>query len=223
MLNIWKSGLPHVFKALDCARLSHDIFVMGGGTTLMYFFNHRLSKDIDVFLDNPQHLNFFLPSLNGYLENIASDYSHLSNFIKIKLENHEIDFIVAKNITGIKPEAEIIDSYRVPMDRPIEIIAKKIFYRHESFTIRDVFDLAMVYNSDAPALVSSLSVIDENIFESLAKRIRNMAKLDMARIQMKNIDRLAGSKNIDGQEFSLCIEFVDAMCSHGKSPDKEDA
>lgn len=213
MLNLWKSGLPHVFKACDCSGLPRDILVMGGDTTLMYYLNHRISKDIDIFLDDPQYLNFFLPSLNGYLEHIALKYSNLSNFIKISLENHEIDFIVAGNITGIEPKTETIDGFTIKMDDPREIIAKKIFYRHDSFTFRDVFDLAVVFNCDNTGLISALSGIDDNIFEVLDKRINALWDFEKKNPQMEKINRLPDYEYLSGYEFEICSHFLNAICA----------
>lgn len=182
----------------------------------MYYLDHRMSKDIDVFLYNPQYLNYFLPSLNSYLEGVATDYSNQANFIKIKLDSHEIDFIVSGNITGIKPKTEMINNFIFQMDHPFEIIAKKIFHRHDSFTIRDIFDLAMVYNSDGPNLINALSVIDTDIWKSLSARIKSLAQLEESTVAMKNIERLPNSKSIEEREFLLCNDFIDAIRCYGK-------
>jgi hypothetical protein len=39
--------------------------VLGGGTALMICAGHRLSKDIDAFIDDPQYLTFLSPRLAG--------------------------------------------------------------------------------------------------------------------------------------------------------------
>lgn len=36
-------------------------WVLGGGTALMLHANHRLSKDIDAFIDDPQYLGIMSP------------------------------------------------------------------------------------------------------------------------------------------------------------------
>ena len=40
-------------------------WVLGGGTALMIHAGHRLSKDIDAFIDDPQYLSFLSPRLAG--------------------------------------------------------------------------------------------------------------------------------------------------------------
>jgi hypothetical protein len=35
--------------------------VLGGGTALMLSANHRLSRDVDAFIDDPQHLALLSP------------------------------------------------------------------------------------------------------------------------------------------------------------------
>jgi hypothetical protein len=84
------------------------------------------------------------PRLNEVAESISNDYSELSNFVKIKVRDREIDFIVAPNISGIQPEKMAIDDLLINVERPEEIIAKKFFYRTESLKIRDFVDLYMV-------------------------------------------------------------------------------
>ena len=38
-------------------------WVLGGGTALMLHADHRLSKDIDAFIDDPQYLGIMSPKV----------------------------------------------------------------------------------------------------------------------------------------------------------------
>jgi hypothetical protein len=40
-------------------------WTLGGGTALMLHTRHRLSKDIDAFIDDPQYLTILSPRLGG--------------------------------------------------------------------------------------------------------------------------------------------------------------
>jgi hypothetical protein len=40
-------------------------WTLGGGTALMLHTGHRLSKDIDAFIDDPQYLTILSPRLGG--------------------------------------------------------------------------------------------------------------------------------------------------------------
>jgi hypothetical protein len=48
-------------------------WTMGGGTVLMLRFGHRVSRDIDLFLD-PQWLGVFSPRLNDYTAGLVGAY-----------------------------------------------------------------------------------------------------------------------------------------------------
>ncbi len=140
----WKELLRKAVKILECAGISFEDWSFGGGTALMLYYEHRESKDIDIFFTNPQFLPMVSPRLNDVAESISDDYSELSNFVKIKIGDREIDFIVAPNISGIQPEKKAIDNLLIKVEQPEEIIAKKIFYRTESLKIRDFVDLYTV-------------------------------------------------------------------------------
>jgi len=140
----WKELLRKAVKILEYAGISFEDWSFGGGTALMLYYRHRESKDIDIFFTNPQFLPIVSPRLNDIAELISNDYSELSNFVKIKVRDREIDFIVAPNISGIQPERMAIDNLLIKVEQPEEIIAKKFFYRTESLKIRDFVDLYTV-------------------------------------------------------------------------------
>jgi len=140
----WKELLRKAVKILEYADISFEDWSFGGGTALMLYYRHRESKDIDIFFTNPQFLPIVSPRLNDIAELISNDYSELSNFVRIKVRDREIDFIVAPNISGIQPERMAIDNLLIKVEQPEEIIAKKFFYRTESLKIRDFVDLYTV-------------------------------------------------------------------------------
>ena len=49
-------------------------WTFGGGTVLMLNYAHRLSRDIDIFLGDPQYLGFLSPRLNGTIETWVADW-----------------------------------------------------------------------------------------------------------------------------------------------------
>jgi hypothetical protein len=91
-------------------------------------------------------LGYFSPRLNSTIENDISDYSEQANYIKLNYEEGEIDFIAASMVFD-KPY-KIIKMFATDIlcENPLEIIGKKIKYRHENFAVRDFFDLATVYH-----------------------------------------------------------------------------
>lgn len=113
---------------------------------------HRLSKDIDAFIDDPQYLTLLSPRLGG--EDIWScdAYDETSHYLKLIYPEGEIDFIVSGSITDLSVEAKTIDmgdirpgtSHTVKVEHPVEIAIKKLHYRGTMLKIRDIFDIAVV-------------------------------------------------------------------------------
>jgi hypothetical protein len=135
-------------KAIGCLRevgIPDNEWSFGGGSALMFRYWHRESKDIDIFLTDPQYLTMLSPRLNDYAESIATDYKEASNFVKISVGNREIDFIVAPNLSGTLPVKEKLSpDIEILVEQPEEILAKKFFYRTESLKIRDFLDAYIV-------------------------------------------------------------------------------
>lgn len=74
--------------------------LLGGGTALMVHTGHRLSKDIDAFIDDPQYLSILSPRLGGEGIWDHQAYDEAANYLKLYPEG-EIDFIVASYITNV--------------------------------------------------------------------------------------------------------------------------
>ena len=128
---------------------------IGGGTMLHQKFSHRHSKDIDIFLSDPQVLLALSPRTNDAAERIANTgkYEEGSNFIKIAISSGEIDFIVAPHLTKPHATSQRIGSRMAMVETPSEIMAKKLLYHAAEFTARDMFDLAfMIENGEADTL-----------------------------------------------------------------------
>ena len=76
----------------------------GGGTAMMLQIDHRESRDVDIFLPDPQLLPFLDPKLHDFeFEIRPSDYGgDGTGFLKLSFEGlGEIDFIVAHAVTDI--------------------------------------------------------------------------------------------------------------------------
>lgn len=92
----WRSGL-HKRGVGGSFRQSHGVSGQsesnqGTHARMVFWWRHRPdagvptsieSKDIDIFLHDPQYLTMLSPKLNDTAESIASDYTEMSNFIKI--------------------------------------------------------------------------------------------------------------------------------------------
>lgn len=163
-LKIWERLFQHAIELIESVPapgLSNQSWSFGGGTVLMRRHRHRFSKDIDIFLDDPQHLGHLAPRLNDTAEQLTHNYDEGREFLKLYLDEGEIDFIVAGALTLKPTEMEQLFGRDVRVETSTEIIAKKVWYRGAEFTARDIFDLAMVTEREPSALKSIKPILLE--------------------------------------------------------------
>ena len=125
----------------------------GGGTALMLRFSHRVSRDIEIFVPDPELLGVLSPRLNAAAEALTWSYVEYANFIRLYFPEGEIDFVASASLAPDPVSAMRILGREVPVETPAEIIAKTIWRRAASFTARDVFDLACVAEREPAALL----------------------------------------------------------------------
>lgn len=157
----WQALLERALRAIDAAAAAGGEFSwsMGGGTVLMLHYAHRSSRDIDIFLKDPQLLTLLSPRLNQVAASIARDYVEASSFLKLACDEGEIDFIVAPSLTPAASRTREILRRQVVTDAPAEIVVKKAFYRASELRPRDVFDLAVVLDDESAGLRRHASVL----------------------------------------------------------------
>ena len=66
-LKAWETLFGRALEIIDSVAASgtrFDDWSFGGGTALMRRFRHRLSKDVDIFVPDPQFLGYMSPRLN---------------------------------------------------------------------------------------------------------------------------------------------------------------
>lgn len=158
----WLTLLRRATAVIDAAAAEVGMFewTLGGGTMLWLRFRHRESRDLDIFLSDPQLLGALSPRLNSESERIVHQrggkFIEQSNFLKLAFPEGDIDFIIAPHLTAPYAEPGEIDGRAVMIETPREILGKKLLYRAEDFTARDLFDLAfLIEQSVAESLISS--------------------------------------------------------------------
>ena len=207
----WKILFRHACDRLDQAGLPRNHWSFGGGTVLMLKFNHRLSKDIDIFFRDQQLLSFVSPRINDAAEEAMINYSEHTNFTKIQFPEGEVDFIVSQQLTSHCPALEKVCGQEIFVDNPVEIIAKKIFFRADDFKARDVFDLAVVYARQKESLLQSVHSFGTKL-GSLGKQLAALEESGTLTEQIALFDIAPGGEMVRGKEFSLCSQFIqDAM------------
>ena len=172
-LNHWRTLFARAMQIVDSVAASgqrFDDWSFGGGTVLMRRFRHRVSKDVDIFVPDPQYLGYVSPRLNDTAEELAS--SHLETAIAVKLyfPEGEIDFIVSPPLTKRPTAVETILGRRVRVDTTAEIIAKKIWHRGAELAARDMFDLALVAAKE-PAAIEQIAGILRERRDAIRSRI----------------------------------------------------
>ena len=136
--------------------LADPFWTFGGGTVLMFRYGHRLSKDIDIFVPDPQYLGYVTPRLNDTAASLTEEYTEMpGSFVKLQFEEGEIDFVAAPNLTDAAWERWEIQGRPVRVETAAEVIAKKMYHRGDRATARDLFDLALVVEREPQALAAA--------------------------------------------------------------------
>jgi hypothetical protein len=82
----WKANLTAAVDLLDHATGGPmPTPRLGGGTVLMFRFGHRVSRDIDLIVDDVQWLGRVRPRLNDAVEARVLDYVEQANTLKLVL------------------------------------------------------------------------------------------------------------------------------------------
>ncbi len=140
---------PIIKNALNLG-LKPSMIKFGGGTALsMYYFQHRLSFDIDLFVNDAQHLGFFSPKL------WIDDCSHFDSARYIDQHNHigvtnkdniKIDILLdCTSNEGYIDDSKKIFAFDIYVESLENIIAKKITFRKTK--TRDIFDISALKRS----------------------------------------------------------------------------
>ncbi|SPL62608.1 hypothetical protein OHAE_5215 [Ochrobactrum soli] len=180
----------------------------------MLQIDHRESFDVDIFIDDPQVLPYLNPQTQGLTLDInPSAYSFDgTHALKIVFENiGEIDFIVAANLTKEPLKQTVIREQKVDLETPVEIIAKKIYYRGTSMQPRDMFDIACVrQNANDSDLIETLRPLKDACFRALTVA----QKMDprFAEAVMSKLLYRPDYSNIPSVAQQRTIELLEAVC-----------
>lgn len=152
---IWETLFQRALQLIDSALAAGgtlNTWSFGGGTVLMRRHHHRFSKDVDIFVPDPQILPYLSPRLSDAAEALTTDYIEQSGFIKLIFDEGEIDFVASSPLTENPTTTETLFGRSVQVETSTEIVAKKVWHRGVEFTARDLFDLAMVIELEPAAL-----------------------------------------------------------------------
>ena len=153
-LKDWHPLFERAFAILASAERSAGRFPwsFGGGTVLMLRHHHRYSRDVDIFVPDPQSLGFLSPRLNEVAGDLTNDFDEQATYLKLRFPEGEIDFVATGWLTHDPHVREDVLGHAVNVETSAEIVGKKLWYRADTFKARDFFDLATVLERDPAAL-----------------------------------------------------------------------
>ncbi|ACX51436.1 Domain of unknown function DUF1814 [Ammonifex degensii KC4] len=153
----WKVLFDRALEVIDAAAIPAGEWTFGGGSALAFRFNHRVSRDVDIFLTDAQLLLLATPRLNTGIAERVSDYEEAASSLKLFFPEGQVDFIVAPHLTKDYFTEEVVCGRRVRVETPVEIVIKKLFYRAEFLKVRDIVDVATVFKHQPEVLLGVAS------------------------------------------------------------------
>lgn len=181
-------------------------WTFGGGTVLMRKYRHRLSKDIDIFVPDPQALNYVNPRLSQVAEELTVHYDEANDFFKLFLTDGEIDFVASPNLTESPYIDEEIFGRTVHVETAAEIVAKKFFHRGNRLLARDMFDFALAAEKEPEELLRASKFLIRHITPIKARLAGDVTGL---RLQFEAIEKLSYCPTFD-QVRDIVIETLDS-------------
>jgi len=156
------------------------VSALGGGTALSaYYWEHRYSTDIDMFVHQREDVAMrfrptqwsahFLSELEavGY----SGNYKGNPAYAEITIEqDFKIQYFSVKDRTENAYTKVTLWDMEILIESVEEIIAKKIFYRSHKGNARDLFDIALAIHKD-PVVLNKLLVpfkSVEELFETVS-------------------------------------------------------
>ena len=196
---IQKNMLEAANYLLDKKEILH-VSALGGGTALSaYYWNHRYSTDIDIFVHSKDNISMmlrpkewdsiFLDKLNklGYDGDCKVHPVYTEIVIK---DDYKIQFFSVEDKT--EHPYQIVDLWgeKVQIESIPEIIAKKIYYRAHKGNTRDLFDIAIAIHKN-PLIFSELQITIEKFKElfdtvSRIKENQELSKEYLWEIELMN-------------------------------------
>lgn len=193
---VWRSLFPHALKLMGHLETvtEHPVWTFGGGTVLMLRINHRQSKDIDLFVPDPQYLGYVNPRLSDVAEQVSTEYVETAEYIKLELPEGEIDIVVGQSLTDAPWDAIEYQGRTVRTETCAEIIAKKMWHRGHLAKTRDLFDLCAVADAEPTAIESASPFLAKHATAFLARLHERRA---IAMEEFEQIDALSYNASFD--------------------------
>lgn len=168
----------------------------GGGTALSYcYYQHRMSYDIDIFLEDFSAISILLDNKEEIAKNLGisinlvkSSTSHLTFILKENDEGLKLDFLYGTALTSTPYQSNDIFNFRdVNVQTPIEILARKLKHRN-TLTIRDFVDFAFSEQEDRILTkLKSENIVDIDRFFDVVEQFNSFDNLAF-NLELKHLD-----------------------------------
>jgi hypothetical protein len=204
----WQDLLRDAIRLIDTLK-DTPAWTFGGGTALAVLYEHRISFDVDIFLTNADSLTDLAPAKNPATKALLGErgYQFPGNYLKLELENGEIDFILAGRRTDDPTEPYEFEGRSILIETPWESAIKKIFYRSSTFKVRDVFDLAAVIDHDGERLTSYMPEVEDKL-DRLLDRIDALIPVYNERAKVDINPTVQGRKYMTKKAIETIAAFV---------------
>ncbi len=203
--------LPHALSIIEDIKnhgTPDPFWTFGGGTVLMFRYQHRLSQDIDIFVPDPQYLGFVTPRLSDIAAAVSTQYvEDQGSYVKLIRPDGEIDFVASPNLTEAPFEIWNIAGQHIRVETATEIVAKKLWHRGDRATARDLFDLSLVIEKEPEALMQAAKFLQKNA-AAFIHQIETRTKVLKA--QFNEINTLQYKPNFD-EAAERAIKFLSAL------------
>lgn len=174
----WEDLMQKALDALDSLEGGPGVWTFGGGTALARVLDHRISYDVDIFLDSSTVLKLLAPNMNPTTKALCDTWQWPGKYLKLILRDvGEIDFLNAPSYIDDPTYPLKFGDRSISAERAAEIATKKLVYRAATYTARDAFDLAAIQLFEPSALgeVARCPAITDHIVLSALNRL-NLAK-----------------------------------------------
>lgn len=219
----WQKLMALTLRAIDSVKPADEpapAWTFGGGTALAIDLGHRLSYDIDAFIDSARIIQKLVPLGNPVTAAICwndqtsrPDYQYPGHYLKLIVKDvGEIDFLGAALLLENATMAFAFEGRPIERERPAEIIAKKIYHRCSTFKSRDVFDLAGTYLAlpDELIVAAASPFLTPDIYARVRLRIKNRISVleeDMA----GEVNPTEFGRSYIGTAGAVALEALDFM------------
>jgi len=205
--------MARALEAIDSLADGPGQWTFGGGTALARDLDHRVSYDVDIFLDSSRTMKLLSPNVNPATRALCDTWHWPGNYLKLIVSDlGEIDFLNSSTYTD-DPTAEFLfDGRTILKERPCEIIAKKLIYRASTYKERDMFDLAAtwLFDRDEVFKAAASPFLPEMKIKAAIARVELGRKLFQSNMRSEINPTERGETFIDGT-CGIALEALDAM------------